>query len=145
VAVKWEELDIGATLPELKRVVTQEHINAYASASGDFNPIHIDPEFAKKTQLGGTVAHGMLILAYLSEFMTQNFGTRWVTGGSLNARFKGAAYPGDTITVTGRITGMEKQGDNVVFECDVLCENQKNEPVITCVTNVRGKNDEDSN
>ena len=145
MVVKWEELDIGVILPELERVVTQEHINLYASASGDFNPIHIDPEFAKKTQLGGTVAHGMLILAYLSEFMTWNFGKRWVTGGSLNARFKGAAYPGDTITVKGTVTGMEKQGDDVVFECDVLCVNQKNEPVITCVTNVRGKNDEDSN
>ena len=74
MGLKSRDLNIGANLPELKRRVTQEHINLYASASGDFNPIHIDPEFAKKTSLGGTVAHGMLVMAYLSEFMTESFG-----------------------------------------------------------------------
>lgn len=138
------ELEIGTDLPELKRIVTQEHINSYASASGDFNPIHIDPEFAKKTQLGGTVAHGMLILAYLSEFMTGNFGKDWLNSGSISARFKGAAYPGDTITITGKVTDIEKQDNNILIECDVSCYNQKGEPVIICTTKMRGESDEDS-
>ena len=138
------KLNIGIGLPELKRVVTQKRINSYASASGDFNPIHIDPEFARRTQLGGTIAHGMLILAYLYEFMTKNFGKEWLNSGNLSARFKGAAYPGDTITVTGKVTSMEKQDNYILIECDVLCHNQNNEPVITCITKVRGKNDEDS-
>jgi acyl dehydratase len=87
----------------------------------------------------------MLILAYLSEFMTENFGKAWMMGGSLSARFKGATYPGDTITVTGTITDIERQDDNILIECDVLCNNQKDEPVIICNTKVRRKTDEDSN
>lgn len=137
------KLNTDSTLTELKRLVTQEQINAYADVSGDNNPLHIDPEFAAKTELGGTVAHGMLILAYLSEFMTENFGENWINSGSLNARFKGAAYPGDTILVSGKVTGVEYEDNYVLVECDVLCSNQKEEPVITCITKLKGKNDED--
>ena len=145
MGLKLKELNIGSSLPEIKRQVTQERINSYAAASGDNNPIHIDPEFAAKTPLGGTVAHGMLILAYLSEFMTEGFGQDWLSSGSLSARFKGAAYPGDTITIGGSVTGMERENGSVMIDCNVLCRNQKEEPVIICETKVRVKTDEDSN
>ena len=145
MGLKSRDLNIGANLPELKRRVTQEHINLYASASGDFNPIHIDPEFAKKTSLGGTVAHGMLVMAYLSEFMTESFGQDWLKSGKLSARFKGAAYPEEMITVSGTVTGMKKENDAVMIDCEVLCQNQKNEPIIICNTKVMVKTDEDSN
>ncbi|HEY95934.1 MAG TPA: MaoC family dehydratase [Dehalococcoidia bacterium] len=137
------KLSTDSNLTELKRLVTQEQINAYAEASGDYNPLHIDPEFAAKTELGGTVAHGMLILAYLSEFMTENFGKNWINSGSLSARFKGAAYPGDTILVSGHVIGVEYEDGFVLVECDVLCSNQKEEPVITCITKLKGKSNED--
>ena len=137
------KLNNDTHLTELTRLVTQEQINAYADASGDYNPLHIDPEFAAKTELGGTVAHGMLILAYLSEFMTENFGENWINSGSLSARFKGAAYPGDTILVSGKVTGVEYEDNYILVECEVLCSNQKKEPVITCITKLRGKNNED--
>ena len=136
-------LNTESNLTVLKRLVTQEKINAYAEASGDYNPIHIDPEFAAKTDLGGTVAHGMLILAYLSEFMTENFGENWINNGSLSARFKGAAYPGDTILVSGKVNNIEYKDDFVLVECDVICSNQKEEPVITCITKFKGKSNED--
>jgi len=137
------KLSIDSNLTELIRLVTQEQINAYADASGDHNPLHIDPVFAAKTELGGTVAHGMLILAYLSECMTENFGENWVNNGSLNARFKGAAYPGDTIRVSGKVIDIELKDDCIFIECDVLCSNQKEEPVITCITKLKGKSNED--
>ncbi len=143
MAYNLKELHTDSSLAELNRTVTQEKITAYANASGDFNPIHIDPEFAAKTELGGTVAHGMLILAYLSEFMTENFGENWINSGNLSARFKGAAYPGDTITVTGKVTAVDYEDDYVIVDCDVLCKNQNDEPVITCITKLKGKSNED--
>ncbi len=54
--------------------LTQEKINRYARAGGDGNPLHTDPEFAARTQFGGTIAHGLLVLSYLSEMMTAAFG-----------------------------------------------------------------------
>ena len=93
----------GSSLPSVVKHVTQREINLYAEASGDFNPIHIDEAFAAKTPLGGTIAHGMLILAYASEMMTRAFGQSWLEGGRLSVRFKAAARPQDTITTSGRI------------------------------------------
>ena len=134
-------LNEGARLPEIKRSVTQENINLYAQASRDFNPIHIDEEFARKTPLGGTIAHGMLILAYLSQMMTSAFKRNWLTTGKLNVRFRGPARPGDTITVSGKVRQTEeKDGENLIT-CDVLCQNQKGESIITGETRVRVKDE----
>lgn len=131
------ELRVGMSLPELRRAVTQKHINLYAEASQDFNPIHIDPDFARQTPMGGTIAHGMLILAYIAEFMTNSFGQSWLTGGKLSARFKTPARPGDTVTVSGKITKIqEEDGFSLIF-CDVLCQNQQGEAIITSETKVR--------
>ena len=120
MGLKLEDLSVGTSLSESKRQVTQEHINLYADASKDFNPIHLDPEFARQAGLDGTIAHGMLILAYLSEFMTDRFGKSWLNSGNLNARFKRPAYPGDTITVSGKVTGVQRENGSVLIDCDVL-------------------------
>jgi 3-hydroxybutyryl-CoA dehydratase len=124
-------------LPELRKVVTQENINLYAEASRDFNPIHINEDFAKKTPLGGTIAHGMLILAYVSQMMSVAFGQSWLTGGQLTVRFKAPARPGDTITVNGMVSRIETGKNQTSIHCHVLCRNQKGDTVITGETSVR--------
>jgi acyl dehydratase len=140
VQLKPGELQIGGKLPEYTKQVTQEHINLYAAASKDYNPIHIDMEFAIKAGLGGTVAHGMLILAYVSAYMTDNFGPDWLDGGSLNIRFKSPARPGDTINIGGKVTGLETSTTFVFVNCDILCQNQSEESVIVGEARVRIKN-----
>jgi acyl dehydratase len=57
-------------LPELKRPVTQEHIDLYARASGDFNPHHYETEFAMTQGTGGVIVHGLLKHAWLIQFVT---------------------------------------------------------------------------
>jgi 3-hydroxybutyryl-CoA dehydratase len=113
------------------------NINLYAEASQDFNPIHIDEDFAKKTPLGGTIAHGMLILAYISQMMSTAFGRSWLAGGKLNVRFKTPARPGDTIAVSGTISSINQSEGQTLIHCDVLCRNQNGEPVITGETSLR--------
>lgn len=83
--------------PVLTRYLTQDKIDAYAAASGDHNPLHIDPDFASHTRFGSTIAHGMLVLAYLSEMMTLNSGADWLARGGLKVRFRAPARPGDTV------------------------------------------------
>ncbi len=145
MVLKISELQIGQNLPELKKNITQEDINLYAKASRDFNPIHIDEEFARKTPAGGTIAHGMLILAYVSQMMTEAFGISWLTGGRFNVRFKSPARPGDTVTIQGNIKKLQKDGEQTTISCDVQCSNQEGEIVITGEAIVRIKNDENSN
>lgn len=131
------ELKAGVILPELKKTVTQADISLYARASRDFNPIHIDPEFAKKTPLGGTIAHGMLILAYVSQMLTDAFGIEWLTGGRLDLRFKAPARPGDTVTVSGVVAAVQDAGGARLVSINVDCRNQKDETVITGEASVR--------
>lgn len=133
------KLNEGVNLPELKKTITQENINLYAEASKDFNPIHINEDFARKTPLGGTIAHGMLILAYMSQMMTAAFGNSWLTSGKLDVRFKAPARPGDIITATGKIRKLDKEDSQTLVSCDVLCTNQKGEIVITGEAKVRVK------
>ncbi len=138
------KLSEGVNLPEVKRTVTQQNINLYAEASQDFNPIHIDEDFAKKTPLGGTIAHGMLILAYVSQMMSAAFGQSWLAGGKLNVRFKTPAHPGDTITVSGTIRKLNKSGGQILVNCDILCINQDGESVITGEAKMAVKDHENS-
>ena len=135
------QYQIGQNLPEMKKHIVQDEINLYAKASRDFNPIHIDEEFAKKTPLGGTIAHGMLVLAYISQAMANSFGKEWLTGGSLNVRFKAPVRPGDIITIEGKIQKIQKEPDQTVISCDILCYNQKNEAVISGEAIVRLNNE----
>ena len=121
----------GESLPTLVKNITQDKINLYAEASGDFNPIHIDESFAAQTPLGGTIAHGMLILAYVSELMTQAFGINWISGGNLSVRFKSPARPGDTVTVSGIINTVTHDNDCTNASCTLTCCNQKDEAIVT--------------
>lgn len=131
MSLELDNISEGMEIMPLEKTVSQERVNRYAEASGDFNPIHLDEEFARQTPAGGRIAHGMLILAYLSEMMTAAFGQRWLTGGKLDVRFKVAARPGDVIRASGQVTRLETIGTGTLVHCDVLCASQAGETIIT--------------
>jgi 3-hydroxybutyryl-CoA dehydratase len=133
------ELKAGANIPEIIKSITQANINRYAEASRDFNPIHIDEEYANTTSVGGTIAHGMMILAYISQLMTAAFGQDWLYGGNLDVRFKNPARPGDTLTINGEISSVEEQDAKRLIGCNVRVGNQDGEAIITGKTTVRVK------
>jgi len=124
------EIQPGKALNPVVKHITQEKINLYAEASGDFNPIHVDESFAAKTPFGGTIAHGMLSLAYVSEMMTLAFGRSWQAGGKLRAKFKDSARPGDTLTITGEVFCIEQESDVSYANCTYECHNQKGEMIV---------------
>jgi 3-hydroxybutyryl-CoA dehydratase len=107
-------------------MISQERIDAYADASGDRNPIHIDQAFAVATPFGGTIAHGMLILALISEMMRGGFGDAWSTSGKLKVRFKAPTRPGDTVTASASL--VKELPD--ALEYAVQCVSQTGEVLI---------------
>jgi 3-hydroxybutyryl-CoA dehydratase len=109
------------------RTLTQDMLNRYAEASGDHNPIHTDEAFAKTTPMGGTIAHGMLVLSFISEMMAGAFGERWLASGSLDVRFRAPARPGDT--VTARATPQEPRDDRLRYAVEVV--SQRDEVLIS--------------
>ena len=110
--------------------VSQAQIDAYALASGDHNPLHTDPAFAASTPLGGTVAHGMLVLAWLSALLTDGFGDDWIARGSFRIRFRAPARPGDALTLSATVRTVQEAPAGRRATLDLLVANQRQETVI---------------
>ncbi len=108
------------------RLITQEMVNSYAEVSGDHNPLHVDKEFAEKSIFGSTIAHGMLILALVSEMMYAGFSKEWATSGGLKIRFKRPTFPGDTVTAIGELLSETNNASTFA----VSCVNQKGEVLL---------------
>ena len=120
-------LKVGDMLPNISKCVQREQLVKYSEVSGDKNPIHLSDDFAKTTQFGGIIAHGMLTLAFVSELMTNAFGLDWLRSGCLKVRFKGAAYLGDRLLVSGEISQVESSGEITNLTCSVSVEVCRNE------------------
>jgi 3-hydroxybutyryl-CoA dehydratase len=126
------------TLPSVVKTITQGQLQEYAQASGDFNPLHLDAEFATSTQFGGIIAHGMLTLTFISEMMLSAFGRAWLESGALKVRFKGAAYVGDQVETWGRVTKEEQHPLYRLLVCSVgVSRRESGEEIISGTATVK--------
>src|SRR4051794_10534546 len=104
------DLGVGATLePKTFGPLTRTDIVRYAGASGDFNPIHHDEEFAASAGFPTVFSMGMLQAGILAAYVTDQFGPRNVR--RFASRFKEQVWPGDTLTCSGVVTGRKELDD----------------------------------
>lgn len=93
----------------LQRKVSQETIDAYGRINGDNDIIHYDDAYAKARGYPGTLAHGLMIMAYASELAAKRFSEKWWYKGHLSVTWTGAVHPGDKVVVeltdSGEIKG----------------------------------------
>ena len=127
----------GDSLPTIEKVVTQDQIEKYAHASGDFNPIHIDHEFAATTQFGGTIAHGMMVAATISEMMAAAFERNWPESGSMKIRFRSPVKPGQRITTQGSVRRVDAADGISRIWCTVSVVKDDGETAIAGQAEVR--------
>ncbi len=97
----------------------------YAGASGDFNPIHIDEEFAKKAGLPGIILQGLCTMAFVYRAVVKESNPEMLK--SLKVRFRNIVRPLDRISINGIIAKIE----NHMTTIDLSVKNQKSEDVIT--------------
>ena len=119
--------------------VTQLMINHYADVAEDHNPLHVDLEFAKTTRFGGTIAHGMLSVAFIQELMVRTFGRDWLENGVIEVSFMAPVRPGEVITAEAKVTKVvpvEDSEDKILVRMQVVCLNGKQEKVIKGTTEV---------
>jgi acyl dehydratase len=108
------DLNVGDAIPELKVTPDKYLTHRYAGASGDFNPIHIDPEFAKAVGLPGTILHGLYMMGLVARANAA------VAGGDpralkrLSVQFRGMGAPETEIVVSGTVKSVD--GDTVVVD-----------------------------
>ena len=119
--------------PLVKSPITQAQLRRYADASGDYNPIHLDQQAAQQVGLDGVIAHGMLSMAFLGQFINQQIAT--IPGARvehLKVRFLNMVRLGDTLTCQGKIkarTTNEDLSQSIAIEC--WAQNQKGDKVTT--------------
>lgn len=128
---------IGKTIDELKvgdsaqfsKTVSETDVYLFAGITGDFNPAHVDEEYAKKTYFGTRIAHGLLPAGFISAVM----GTRLPGPGSVYLRqeltFLGAVKIGDTITARVEVTEIDTVKGRVRLL--TTCDNQEGKRVLT--------------
>jgi acyl dehydratase len=100
------ELQQGDRVPELKVTPDKYLPHRYAGASGDFNPIHIDPEFARQVGLPGNILHGLYGMAQVARAATQAAGGDPRKLRRLSVQFRGMGFPEQEITVSGTVKGV---------------------------------------
>jgi len=121
----------GEALRSVTKQITQEAISEYAVASGDMNPIHVDQEFAAQSQFGGTIAHGMMVAASISEMMSAEFGMDWIESGRLKLRFRAPVYPGSDVTAYGQVKRVRAANGGSEIVCSVGVRNESGEDAVT--------------
>jgi 3-hydroxybutyryl-CoA dehydratase len=114
--------------PELvtvSKTIDRPAIRLYAEITDDFNPIHLDPEFAAATPMRGIIAHGMLSLNLVWQSLRASYGAVAAEGAKLDVRFVRPVRENDVVSATGRLRSGSAGG------YDVVVANQNGEPVIT--------------
>ena len=127
------KIEAGMRLRVVEKLVTQEMINQWAKLSGDFNPLHIDPQFGKKTLFGTNIAHGPLILSFIIEALAGWFGKYWLMGGKLeNCKIRTPVPPGSEFTIGAVITkndiGRDKKRH---VKCDVFARHKDERLIVS--------------
>ncbi len=116
-----DEIEIGESA-SFAKTVSESDIYLFAGITGDFNPVHVNEEFAKKTPFGARIAHGgiaMCLIAPVLGTMLPGLGTVAL---STQCRFKAPVYPGDTVTAKATVT--EKDSIRNIVKLDCLWTNQ---------------------
>ena len=126
-------MEPGDQIPELKVTPDKYLPYRYAGASGDFNPIHIDPEFAKAVGLPGNILHGLYDMALVARANVQAAGGDLRKLKRLSVQFRGMGFPEQEIAVTGSVkeerdgvvvvdTEAEQGGNKIIKNAEVELE-----------------------
>jgi acyl dehydratase len=108
------DLKQGDSLPDLKVTSDKYLPHRYAGASGDFNPIHIDPEFAKQVGLPGNILHGLWMMAQVARAHTEAAGGDPRALRRLAVQFRGMGFPEKELVVTATVT--EARNGTIITE-----------------------------
>ncbi|MED5578602.1 MAG: MaoC/PaaZ C-terminal domain-containing protein [Nitrospinota bacterium] len=106
-----------------KKAITKVQLVKYAGASGDFNPLHFDEEFAQKRGLKKLIAHGMLSMGFLSEYAESIFGVGKIK--KIHVNFKSMVFIGEEITCYGIINSIDFYNNREFASCSIEAKNKE--------------------
>ena len=126
----FEDVREGGDVPPfvVERIARMDLVR-YAGASGDFNPIHTDEEFARAAGNPTVFGHGMLTAAFVGKCVSDYVGPENLR--RFKVRFATRVWPGDTITCKGKVTRKYEQDGEKRIDGEVVAVNQKGELAVT--------------
>ena len=126
-----DDIEVGLSM-RFSKTVSESDVYLFAGITGDLDPNHVDEEYCKRTSLGHRVAHGALIVGYMSAASTrilEDFERPMVSVGYDRIRFIKPVYLGDTINIEYVITSLDRERERIISKVEV--RNQQGE--LVCV------------
>lgn len=111
------------------RTVTETDLVMFAGLSGDYNPVHMDREYATGTRFGQRIAHGMLTASFLSRLLGMELPGKESVYLEQTLKFKKPVLIGDTITATAEILDIDYE--RRIFTLSTICTNQEGVTVLS--------------
>ena len=125
------KLNVGDSISNISiDRISRESLKAYAKASGDHNPIHIDKDLAQKFGLPDVIAHGMLVMSFLGKMLTNNFPQSALV--NFSSQFVSMTNINDKLTCSGKITKKTTDiSENVTYDFLLKVVNENGEKRIS--------------
>jgi acyl dehydratase len=117
----FADVNVGDTLPELTKAPDRSQLVKYAAGSGDFNPLHFDPDFPQARQIGDNIVHGRLKYASLGELVSNWLGhSGWVA--SIACQYRGMDLRGATFVGKGRVIAKHEEAGRKLVDLELWTE-----------------------
>jgi acyl dehydratase len=126
--LNFADIALGEEIPALVKRPDTMQLVRWAGASGDYNPIHYDKDYAVGRGLPGVIVHGQLTTAYLGQMLTDWLGQSGDIK-KLSVSYKGMNQPGGAITCRGVVR--QKSVEGTLVTLDIWAENEKGEKTVT--------------
>ena len=114
-----EDLAVGMNA-QSDHLVDEEAVQGFAKVCGDYNPLHMDEEYAKTTVFGGRVAHGALSASYLSAVLGNQLPGPGAIFLEMNMKFRRPVRIGDTVTARVEVAEINEATGRVRMACKCL-------------------------
>lgn len=127
----YDDIQIGDEMPKLEKgpVLKLQHV-MYAGASGDFNPLHTDDDFARAVGMkDGVITHGMLVMGFVGQAITAWMPSRQLK--RFRVRFSGMTRPGNTITISGRVVDKRIEAEDNLVTCEITAVDENGDVKIS--------------
>ncbi len=126
----YEDIVVGSEITPLVKQPTTRQLVMWAGASGDYNQIHYDKDFAQSRGLSGVIVHGQLVCSFLSQLLTDWMGELG-TLRKLTCNYRGMNFPDEALTCRGKVSRKYVENGDHYVVCNIWAENMKGEKTVS--------------
>lgn len=121
-SLTFKTISIGYS-KEFQIKIDYDMLNNFANISGDYNPLHMDQEYAKTTQFKQQVCHGMLLSSFFSRLVGMYIPGKYALYFSQSLNFRSPCFIGDMITVKGQVTEKRETTKMITIKTEIFNQN----------------------